>query len=246
MNVSLADKAAFALEPELRIYLLGEPYLMDVKTNKVIAIPARCISLLAFLLLNRKPRLRQTIATALWPDLSYSEGRANVRRHLFQLLRALPEGSRTCVKIERKHLEWNRLAPVWCDIEAFDRTSEDERTFSEALEVYGGDLLHGDESEWLVEHRNRLREKHLTLLGAVAEAKLRSGDSGGAAISLRRLLAIDPFREDAFRSLFVLRSASGDRAGATSEYRAFVRLLGTELGVEPMAETIACYESVVR
>lgn len=117
---------------------------------------------------------------------------------------------------------------------------------SEALDIYGGELLPGDESEWLVEHRNRLREKHCTLLGAVAEARLRSGDTGGAAISLRRLLAIDPFREDAFRSLFVLRSATGDRAGATSDYHAFVRMLGVELGVEPMPETVSCYESVVR
>ncbi|MBD5656270.1 MAG: hypothetical protein IAI50_13985, partial [Candidatus Eremiobacteraeota bacterium] len=228
MNVSWIDAAASAPKTELRIYLLGEPYLFDVTTGKVITVPARCISLLAFLLLNRKPLLRQTIATALWPDASYADGRASVRRHLFQLLRALPEGSRTCVSLERQRLEWNPLARVWCDVEAFDRTSEHESTRSEALELYGGDLLPADDSEWPMEHRNRLREKHCTLLAAVAEAKIRSGDTGGAALSLRRLLAVDPFREDAFRSLFVLRSASGDRAGATSDYHNFVRMLGVE------------------
>jgi hypothetical protein len=52
-------------------------------------------------------------ATAFRRNLSYRGGRANVRRSLFGLLRALPEGSRTFVTIEGRLLGSNRLPPFW-------------------------------------------------------------------------------------------------------------------------------------
>jgi predicted ATPase len=61
-----------------------------------------------------------------------------------------------------------------------------------------------------------------------------------------QLLASDPLREDTVRQLIALRYAVGDRAGALQEYERFVRRLSAELDVEPMPETIALYEAVVR
>ena len=243
MSPSPVEGTSSVTNAKLRIYLLGEPYLVDVERDSEIRLPARCSALLAFLLLNRKTRSRESIAAALWPDTGEFEARANLRRTLHVLSHALPPGARSCLKADARSLQWNALAPVWCDVEAFERLGRAENTRGEAVDLYGGDLLSGDDAEWIVERRVHLRERHCALLEAIAETKLRCGDTGGASHSLRRLLAIDPFREDAFRSLFVLRSTNGDRAGATSEYRAFVRRLQSELGVEPMPETVACYDS---
>ena len=60
------------------------------------------------------------------------------------------------------------------------------------------------------------------------------------------MLEIDPFREDALRQLMAVRYEAGDRSGALQTYEQFARRLREELGVEPMPETAALREAVIR
>ena len=71
-----------------------------------------------------------------------------------------------------------------------------------------------------------------------------NGDRSGALEYVEQLLGHDPWREDALRDLILLRFNAGDRAGALAYYRRFFQRLGSEFGVEPMPETVKCFESI--
>lgn len=233
--------------PQLRVLLFGEALVTYTEEGfDDVPIPSRCMLLLAYLMLHPKTRSRERIAAALWPDVRDSEARANLRRILHELVRVLPPGPEPWIVIDSQRIYWNPRAPLWCDVETFDRLADDDRTRAAAVDVYTGDLLAGEDADWIEADRSALRERQLEALGLLADACLARGDLAGAASAYRRLLDIDPFREDAFRSLLAVRLARGDRARAVSEYICFAVKLSAELGVEPMPETVACYQRILR
>ena len=69
-------------------------------------------------------------------------------------------------------------------------------------------------------------------------------DRSAALEYVEQLLGHHPWREDALRDLLMLRFNAGDRAGALAYYRRFCQPLGSEFGVEPMPETVKCFESI--
>src|SRR6185369_14366770 len=66
-----------------------------------------------------------------------------------------------------------------------------------------------------------------------------------ALASARRALAFNPFQEDVQRDIMRLLYLNGDRAGVIQEYEALRKLMDTELGVLPMPETRALYDSII-
>jgi DNA-binding SARP family transcriptional activator len=58
-------------------------------------------------------------------------------------------------------------------------------------------------------------------------------------------VALDPWREEAHRRLMWLLISIGDRAAAIAQYEACRRTLEEDLGVEPMAETVALYQQLL-
>jgi predicted ATPase len=59
-----------------------------------------------------------------------------------------------------------------------------------------------------------------------------------------RLLALEPWMEEAYRQLMFLFAVSGQRTLALAQYELCQKLLWEELGVEPSAETEALYEQI--
>src|SRR5476649_1012068 len=77
----------------LRVHLFGRPRLLIHDLALPIAARPKVVPLLAYLLLNRHaPLARSTVAAALWPDDSETDGRTNLRRHLHYLTGLLPPG----------------------------------------------------------------------------------------------------------------------------------------------------------
>ncbi|MCA9985743.1 MAG: winged helix-turn-helix domain-containing protein, partial [Anaerolineales bacterium] len=99
----------------LRLFLLGHFRLQWQDTPYPFAALPKTLPLLAFLLLNRqRPLPRQTVAAQLWPDLPDKEARANLRRHLYELRRVLPQpASSPWVLTAQGTIQWNENAPYW-------------------------------------------------------------------------------------------------------------------------------------
>lgn len=204
----------------------------------------RALSALAYLLLHRgRDVVRDTMAFALWPDVTEEEARANLRRALYLLQHWLPEQPTPWFFADRRRVSWNEAAPYWLDVAEYETLAGQER-LKEAVALFQGDLLEGVEDEWLAAERDRLRGMHLEMLHRLADQLAATGDAAGATECLQKALAIDPWREDFVRKLIRLRATSGDRAGALREYKLFEEALMREMGASPERETTEVFERI--
>lgn len=233
----------------LRIFLFGSPQLSWKDTSLQFSGRSKALPLLAYLLLHRHTSLpRRKIAFTLWLDLSEDEALANLRRHLHDLMRALPLADPTFpwLIVTRRHLQWNPEAPFWLDVAEFERAIE-RQEWAEAAAHYRGDLLEGfEDEEWLYPVRERLRTLFLTALEHLILEHHQRRDYPQAIAYARRLLLYEPFQENALRRLMMLRYEAGDRAGALQDYEAFAHRLWQELQAEPMPETQALHQLILR
>jgi DNA-binding SARP family transcriptional activator/tetratricopeptide (TPR) repeat protein len=228
----------------LRVRLLGP---VDLQLDNQPLPPldsARAESLLAYLLLHRDaPQPRQHLAFLLWPGSSEGQAQTNLRKVLHTLRRALPDADRL-IEIGPRTLRWRPDAPLWLDVERFERAVADGRP-AEAVGLYAGDLLEGRYDDWLAAERERLAGLHADALQRLARQHEQDHRWPEAIRCAERLIARDPLREDYHRLLIGLCRASGDRARAVRAYHVCATTLEDELGIEPAPETRVLYESLV-
>jgi len=224
----------------LRVALLGAPALTLDGVALRFKVRPRVVPLLAYLLMHAlRPTPRDDLAFTLWPDDTEEAARSNLRRHLHYLRDALPAHIVPWIVASPDRVQWNPDASVTVDVAEFERLRMRRESRAEAIGLYGGDLLRGCEDEWLLGPRERLRAQYLeTVWDLALDARSRS-DHAPAAAYLQRVLAADPWREDALRELMMVRYASGDRPGALSIYSEFEGRLASDMGATPMPETSA-------
>jgi DNA-binding SARP family transcriptional activator len=225
----------------LDIALFGEFRLsLDGRPGRLSA-PPKAKLVLANLLLHHGTVERERIAFALWPDARETEGRANLRRHLYHLQRALPTrcSGTPWLSTSENSVSWIDGTDVRVDTFEFERLANDVQKRSTALDLYRGDLLENSDEEWLAPHRARLRARYLALLEELLVEARRDRRFEQARAYAEKLLVTDPWREDALRQLMAIRYESGDRGGALHDYERFAASLDEELGVPPMPETRA-------
>jgi len=234
-------------EPQLEVRLLGEPAFAYGGEPLRFGAPPRSLELFAYLLLTRSaPVARDRLAALFWPDVTDSEARADLRRHLYYLTtRALPAGPDWFVG-DKRIVQFNPALALRFDVEEFETLAADPARAAEAAALYRGDLLTFVDADWLVPHRDRLHERAVTLLeGLVAEAGA-AGDTSAVVRFGKALAAIEPWRESAAVALMRAYGERGDRAAARRVYRTLVRALAEELGVEPEPATRALAETLLR
>ncbi len=240
--------------PILRVRLFGE---LDLRLGDSLVPPlesARAESLLAYLLLHREaPQPRQRLAFLLWPDSIESQARTNLRHVLHKLRAALPDADRF-IDVTPRTLQWREDAPFELDVESFEealaRAGRDDGdgavvALREAVDRYTGDLLEATYDEWVLEQRERLRQRYLETLERLARLLEERGEAPEGVPYAERLLRHDPFREETYRLLMRLYDAAGDRARALRVYHVCTATLERELGVEPSAVTRGIYEALL-
>jgi DNA-binding SARP family transcriptional activator/predicted ATPase/tetratricopeptide (TPR) repeat protein len=121
----------------------------------------------------------------------------------------------------------------------------------EADAGYGGEFAPGLAlkgapafDEWLQGERERLRDLWLQVLEQLAAAEERADDRQGAIATTRRLLAEEPWREEAHRRLMRLLARDGQRAAALLQFAQCREILQRELGAAPQPETAALYRQL--
>jgi DNA-binding SARP family transcriptional activator len=214
----------------------------------------RAESLLAYLLLHRDaPQPRQRLSFLLWPDSTEAQARTNLRHVLHRLRRALPDADRF-LDVTPRTLQWRPDGPFRLDLAAFEDALDRAAAHGgdaavgalrEAADAYAGDLVEGSYDEWLLEERDRLRERYAAALERLCGLLESTGRHAEAIGYAERLVAHDPLREDAYRLLMRLHDARGDRARALRAYHACAAALQRDLRIEPSAETRAAYERLV-
>ena len=245
-----------------RFYLFGAPRLEYL--DQPVAIDTRkALALLAYLLIEKQPQSRDTLAALLWPESDQTSARAALRRTLSPLRNALSEN---LVDFGRETLAVHPEAGLWCDVIAFQERLTDCEThghgydqvcprclvaLQEAVDLYTGDFLAGFSlrdsagfDDWQFFEADRLRREFSGVLERLVMIQKEQGNLQTAIENARRWLSLDPLNEAAHRALIGLYAQSGQRNAALRQYRECVRILDEELGVSPLEETTQLYETV--
>jgi DNA-binding SARP family transcriptional activator/tetratricopeptide (TPR) repeat protein len=229
----------------IRIALFGQPRVTSADGSREFELPRKTLNVLGYLILNRaRPISRDSVAFALFPDETEEKARTSLRRNLSHLLAAFPDGKHY-VSADTERLAWNASSGAHVDVIAFEdaiAAGNDEA----ALAEYGGQLLPTLYDEWTTAERERLRDAfHEALVRTIArERSQRRFDR--ATSYAHRLLDEDPWREDIVRQLVAIRYEAGDRAGALAAFERFATHLRKEMQADPMPETIALRDAVLR
>ncbi len=254
--------------PRLSITLLGSFQttldgrpVTDFVTDKTRA-------LLAYLAVERdRPHRRESLAGLLWPDQPDQDARRNLRQALFNLRQALSDtDAQPLLCVDRNDVQLNPDAEISVDVadcarwlEACDhhrhRRVEQCRPcvlrLEQLLTRYRGEFLAGfslDDStlfeEWLLLKREWLHGRAVEALIALAHYHERRGEYDQARRYAQRQVQAEPWREEAHRQLMRLLALDGQRSAALAQYQTCARVLRSELGVEPEAETQALFEQI--
>jgi tetratricopeptide (TPR) repeat protein len=115
--------------------------------------------------------------------------------------------------------------------------------------AYTGDFLSGftlrdsgEFDEWQAAQAEGLRRE----LTGVLEQLASSEEPRRAIAYAKRWLELDPLHEPAHRALMRIHARAGDRVAALRQFHECERILDRELGVAPLAETVALARAIER
>lgn len=113
--------------------------------------------------------------------------------------------------------------------------------------LYRGDYLAGDRyEEWAIPTREHLRETFLDVESALAAQYLDQQREREALVRLHRVLEQDACRESAWRLAMECYYRAGELGQALRAFEQCRAALARELGVDPLPETVALHERILR
>jgi len=226
-------------DAELRILGHTELSLAGNVTGGAVLRQPKRLALLAYLALATTNgfRRRDQIVGIFWPEQDQMHARTQLRKAL-HALRAIV-GTNAFVTRGEEEIRLDN-DHIWCDAVVFRRHAE-AREWSDALELYRGDLLEGlypggvgEEFErWLYEQRSDLREMASRTAWECSSQSDLAGDGAAAIAFARRASDLAPDDEEGMRRLIAALDRYGDRAGALRAFSEWQARLQREFGAEP-------------
>jgi predicted ATPase/DNA-binding SARP family transcriptional activator len=238
----------------LHLRLLGRP---EVRLGNVVvteALAAKAQAILYYLAVtDPSGQPRSVLASLLWGDAPEAAARASLRKALANLRQTLGE----FLDLDGQTIGFKPDRPYAVDVVEFVEKAAGVASASavlqlqEAVALYRGDFLAGfyvrealDFENWMLAEQARLRELVIQALHTLAAYHAGQGELAQGIGSLRRLLNLEPWREEAHRQLMLLLAQDGQRSVALAQYENCRQALARELGVEPGRETVALYEQI--
>jgi ATP/maltotriose-dependent transcriptional regulator MalT/two-component SAPR family response regulator len=111
------------------------------------------------------------------------------------------------------------------------------RNLDAAHALYRGEFMAGVYDAWADEQRGYYREQYGRILNALAKAAFKEKNWSQSVKLAQEILQDDPFREDVHRLLMRVYAAQGKRSQVKEQFENLRKLLQSELGVEPEAQT---------
>ena len=213
-----------------------------------LSLPTRKTrALLAYLAVNAdRPQPRERLMALLWSDRGEQQARQSLNQAL-KSIRRLSEKEGIALLNSDSEQVTLRGDALESDISRFRAranndpaaTGLDKGPFLDGLSVPAPAF-----DEWVRAIRSELHDGACETLRLAADAATATGDRKSAIDLVKRLLSLDPLREDAHRHLMRLLHESGDRAAALRQYQICADLLDKELQVDPDARTRALFEEI--
>jgi LuxR family maltose regulon positive regulatory protein len=249
----------------LRIYTLGpfrvlrgEELLFDEETGD-----PRAKLLLKYLVSEWDQPIKESqVLYLLWPDMEEQEA----TQHLDELLTTLQTmtgavlPNHSYISHNGSELQLNVDADLWVDAHEFEsqaQTAQDAQEagdtdvalglFLSALALYKEDYLRENLYEdWPSDRREKLRELWISSMFRVAAICADRCEYADGVRLMKKVLDIDPYRENAYQALMLYLSRAGRRSEAIQLYRYAERLFAQHLAAQPAPSTRMLYEKILR
>jgi len=236
---------------ELRLF---DAFRMEMVDGKPISIPLRkAQAILAYLSMNKQGQCsRDQIAALLWGNSSQSRARQSLRQTIMTITRELRDVAIPVLESRGQGLCVNGEA-VWIDVLEFENLAvqNSSSALQRAVDLFSCGLLPGftvDESpfdSWLDSERGRLCDLAISALQKLRDNHLKAGATDDAICTAKRILEIDPIREDVHRWLMNSYYQRGQRSLALAQYRQCREILQRELDAETEMETTHLAQQVL-
>lgn len=229
----------------LQLKLLGNFEARDDSGRSIVVKARKNRALLAALALAPSHAMpREYLAGLLWSDRAEDQARSSLRQAIVALRSDFSSSDASFLSVRDMNVA---IDPARAEIDAveFQRlaSANDLASLWRAITFYRGDLLADIHirnpvfDEWVTSERRRLSDVATTVL-----EKLCALETGQARVDLaKRLVALDPLREDPHRILMQFYHDSGEMALALRQYDICRTLLRNELQIAPSEETEALY-----
>ena len=247
----------------LRIYLFGGfRFTLPSYVGPLIQITRSTKALLAYLVLFRhRIHPREVLAGTFWADHSEERARSCLSTALWRIRRliepeAIPRG--TYLKVmQTGEVGFNQDSDHWIDLAVFEENAcqalsqpaeflpdATARQLEGTIALVTGELLEGFYEDWALLERERIRSLYLKSLAHLLSYYKHHRDYDKGLACGHRILTQDPLREDIHREMIRLYLDIGQRGKAVRQFKTCCKLLGEELGVQPMQETRSLYEAI--
>lgn len=206
----------------LVVNLLGSPEITYSGSAVRGFVSTKAAALAYYLVVNRHTHAHVALAGLLWPDVPDDQAFKNLRDVLFNLRRLLDPFitiTRETVAIapDAVILDSQRLEALLEHAQSASSPPAANIALREAVALYKADFLEGITvadapafEAWLLVERERLRGLLLHALELLADHAVAAGEYYAGIADAARLLALDPLREAAHRSMMRLLAASGN------------------------------------
>ncbi len=239
---------------QLQLDVLGWPLVSIVQDGVQTAVSQfasnKVKAILIYVAVTGETCSRDTLLGLLWPDAPEKKARTSLRSALYNLQKQLPNA----LAVSRKSVAIASDCALMLDSANFNNgaMADDVNMVRQAMGLYKDDFLAGfniDDAPgfeyWCVVEQERLRHLAVTGLERLAVHDETHGDTTAAIRSLRRLLALEAWRESTHRHIMLLLARAGEYNGAIKQYQHCRSVLDEELGVPPMPETEALYQRII-
>ena len=251
--------------PRLEIRLLGTMQVVRSDGNQ-LHLPPIVQSLFAYIVLyqyreqQRQGHRREALTNLFWSEQPEKNARRCLSTALWRLRRELDDENEDHYLLASANGEigFNFGSEHWLDIAAFEQavrrglavpmeamTADHVAALEAAVGLYTGELLEDCYQEWALRERERLNLLYLRSLGRLMRYHRHHGAYEPGIQYGKKIIEVDPLREQVHRELILLYLESGQRALAIQQYESCRRILAEELGIKPMAETRLLYERML-
>ena len=248
--------------PRLTLSLFGPTQFTRENDRIVDFAYDKVLALLAFLATEAdRAHRRETLSGLLWPDQDEPSARHNLNQALWNLRATVGdrEADRPALRSTREAIQFDRDAGCFVDVLAFDslfdrvnqhvhhRPETCRRCAEwllEAAELYRGPFLEQfsladcpEFEHWMLAKREYFHHRVSVMLDLLVEFSAHTDENDQAITYLRRLVDLDPWREDGHRRLMHFLAQTGQRPAALAHFERLQATLRNELDTDVEPET---------
>lgn len=239
--------------PKLKLLLLGNPQIKINGTVFTELKSTKARGLLYYLAVTGQTHSRSFLASLLWGETNESSARGNLRKALQQLRKHF-SGYLTTTQDTVSLADHN---DCWIDVVEFNTMllkgpeNKSIQNLESAINLFRGDFLIGffvrnapEYENWWLSEQSKIRGQMLNTLQSLTDHYSKERNYKKAIALMRRFLELEPWSENAHRSLMELLAKDGQRSAAFAQFAICRDILATELNVEPSLETTALYDQI--